>query len=194
MPKTVQNVLQRILLAIGILALLVLIVELTLSIAATTHGSTPKRVVHAVAGPYALTVNLYDYPANAGFALPFSIQAQPPQQLTYKVFSVPVGDLHATPVRASFSSNAPGSIQGDAEITVRGPWLLEITVNGRSGSGTVDVPIQATAPPAIPNWLGWFIGAVPIAILLLFLILQGRGRRKAPEVVETSRVEEKLPV
>jgi hypothetical protein len=191
---TFQKIVQRLLLAIGVLALLVLIIELALSIAATTHGSTPKHVVHVMAGPYTLTVNLYDYPANAGFALPFSIQAQPAQLLTYSVFSVPVGHLHATPVRASFSSNGPGSIQGDAEITVRGPWVLHVTVNGRSGSGTADVPIEATAPPAIPNWLGWFIGSIPIIILLLFLILQGRGGKKTPTVAESPKVEEKLPL
>jgi hypothetical protein len=182
MPKTFQTILQRILLVIGILALLTLIIELVLSISATTHGNTPKRVVHVMAGPYALTVNLYDYPANAGFTLPFSIQAQPAQQLTYSVFSVPTGNISATPVRASISADAqhPGCFQGDAEITVRGPWVLRITVNGRSGSDTVDVPIEATAPPAVPNWLGWFIGSIPPAILLLFLVLQRRGPEFSP--------------
>ncbi|HLI08194.1 MAG TPA: hypothetical protein VKV40_16625 [Ktedonobacteraceae bacterium] len=47
--------------------------------------------------------------------LPISIQAQPAQPLTYSIFSVPVGHLSATPVRAGFSSNAPGSVQGDVE-------------------------------------------------------------------------------
>jgi hypothetical protein len=194
MSKTLQKTLQRILLIIGVLALLTLIIELVLSIAATTHGNTPKRVEHVMAGPYALTVNLYTYPANAGFALPFSIQAQSAQPLTYSVFSVPMGDLHATPVRASFGADAqhPGSIQGDAEITVRGPWVLRITINGSSGSGTVDVPIEATAPPAIPNWLGWFIGSIPLIILLLFLVLQGRGRKNKPDVTESPSLEGKL--
>jgi hypothetical protein len=194
MPKTFQKILQRTLLVIGILALLTLIIELVLSIAATTHGNTPKRVVHVMAGPYALTVNLYDYPANAGFALPFSIQAQPAQPLTYSVFSVPMGNISATPVRASISPDAqhPGSIQGDAEITVRGPWVLRITVNGRSGSDTVDVPIEATAPPAVPNWLGWFIGSIPPAILLLFLVLQRRERKNTLDATESPLIEEKL--
>jgi hypothetical protein len=184
MPKAIPKILQRILLVIGLLALLVLIIELGISIAATMHGNTPKRVIHTTAGPYALTVNLYDYPANAGFTLPFSIQAQPSQSLTYSVFSIPTGDIHATPVRASIGPDAShqGSIQGDAEITVQGPWALRITVNGPSGQGTVDVPIVATAPPAIPNWLGWFIGSIPLVILILFLVLQGRGRKNTPVV------------
>lgn len=182
MTNAVPKLLQRILLVIGLLALVVLLIELGVSIAATTHGNTPKRVVHTTAGPYALTVNLYDYPANAGFTLPFSIQAQPAQSLTYSVFSIPTGHISATPVRASIGpdTNHPGGIQGDAEITVQGPWVLRITVNGPSGQGVADVPIVATAPPAIPLWLGWFIGAIPVIILLCFLVMQGRGRKKTP--------------
>jgi len=184
MSTTIPKLFQRILLVIGLLALIVLIIELGISISATTHGNTPKRVIHTTAGPYALTVNLYDYPANAGFTLPFSIQAQSAQSLTYSVFSIPTGDIPATPVRASIGPDAShmGGIQGDAEITVQGPWVLRITVNGSAGQGTVDVPIVATAPPAIPNWLGWFIGSIPLIILILFLVLQGRGRQKTPIV------------
>ena len=150
MSKAMPKLLQRILLVIGILALVVLIIELVISIAATTHGNTPKRVVHVTDGPYALTVNLYDYPANAGFTLPFSIQAQPSEKITYSVFSIPTGDIPATPVRASIGpdANHVGGIQGDAEITVQGPWVLRIAVHGPAGSGTVDVPIVAAAPPA----------------------------------------------
>ncbi len=192
MQTSIPKLLQRILLVIGLLALVVLIIELVISIASTTHGNTPKRVIHVQDGPYALTVNLYDYPANAGFTLPFSIQAQPAQQITYSVFSVPTGDIPATPVRASIGPDAHhmGGIQGDAEITVQGPWVLRIAVHGAAGSGTVDVPIVATAPPAIPLWLGWFIGVIPLIILLLFLVMHGRGRKhmlitpKTPPTIE----------
>jgi len=67
-------------------------------------------------------------------------------------------------------------VQGAAEIPVQGLWHLQITVDGASGRGEADVPITATAPPAIPGWLGWTIGFVPLAGLLLFLLMQ----RKRP--------------
>ena len=196
MSITMPKLLQRILLVIGVLALVVLIIELVISIASTTHGNTPKRVVHVMDGPYALTVNLYDYPANAGFTLPFSIQAQPAEQITYSVFSIPTGDIPATPVRASIGpdANHVGGIQGDAEITVQGPWVLRIAVQGSAGSGTVDVPIVATAPPAIPLWLGWFIGAIPLIILILFLVMQGRGRKHTPVTPTTTPPTIEQPV
>src|SRR5579885_2506743 len=96
--------LQFLLLICGALALLAVGGELAYSIAATTHGSTPARVVHVQAGPYPLTVNFYTYPAHASYALPFSIAPGQPVNgtLTYAVSSVPdPSDVPATPVRAS---------------------------------------------------------------------------------------------
>lgn len=178
MPKLAQ----RLLLAVGVLALVVLIVEIGLSLAATTHGSVPERVVRVNAGPYPLVVSLYKYPANAGFALPFAVAPQTPIHgtLTYDVNSLPGDSVSATPVHASFSTDSAvgNGIQGDAEITVRGPWTLVINVNGPSGPATALVPITATAPPAIPEWFGWLIGFIPLYGLLIFLFMQ-RSRKKA---------------
>jgi hypothetical protein len=172
---------------VGIVALVALVVEIGLSIAATTHSSNPKRVVHVTAGPYALTVNLYDNPANAGFALPFAIAPQQPVNghLTFNVSSISGKAVHATPVRASIGpdANVPGGIQGDAEITVQGPWVLHIVVDGAAGHGVVDVPITATAPPAIPGWIGWSIGAIALIGLLVFLLLQPGRKRMESQVV-----------
>ncbi len=174
---------QFLLLAFGVIALIAVGGEIAYSIAATTHGSTPARVVQVQAGPYPLTVSLYTYPAHASYALPFAIAPQHPVSgtLTYDITSVPDPfDVPATPVRASFSPD-PGvrnGIQGDAEITVQGKWMLEITVTGNAGQGEVSIPIVATAPAAIPLWLGWVIGSVPLIGLLVFLIVQSSRKAK----------------
>ena len=178
---------QFLLLAFGVLALLAVGGEIIYSIAATTHGSTPARVVQVQAGPYPLTVNLYTYPAHASYALPFAIA---PQQsisgtLTYNVTSVPdPSDVPATPVRASLGpdSHVRNGVQGDAEITVQGLWSLVIVVTGSAGQGEAVVPITATAPPAIPSWLGWLIGGIPLYGLLVFLLVQ-RGRKARQEQI-----------
>ena len=177
--------LQFLLLAVGVIALLAVGGEIIYSIAATTHGSTPARVVQAQAGPYPLTVSLYTYPAQASYALPFAIapQRSPAGSLTYNVFSIPdPSDVPATPVRASLSAdpNVPGGVQGAAEITVQGKWVLDIIVTGSAGRGETLVPITATAPPAIPTWLGWAVGGIPLYGLLAFLLTQ-RGRKARPE-------------
>ena len=179
-----SRIFQRLLLALGVLALLALVAEIGLSLGATTHGNAPARVVQINAGPYPLTVSLYKEPALAGFALPFAIAPQQPSEgkLTFDVSSMPDYGLHATPVHASLSPDpkVSGAVQGTAEITVQGSWSLAITVNGPQGSATVSVPIEATAPPAIPDWLGWLIGCIPIYGLLIFLLTQ-RARKKTQQ-------------
>jgi hypothetical protein len=44
----------------------------------------------------------------------------------------------------------------------------------------VAVPFQATAPPPIPDWLGWLVGFVPFYGLIGFLALQRPRRKSAP--------------
>jgi hypothetical protein len=176
---------QFLLLALGVIVLLVVGGEIVYSIAATTHGSTPAHVVQVKVGPYPLTVSLYTYPAHASYALPFAIAPQQPIRgaLTYNVTSIPdPSAVPATPVRASLSpdSHVPGGVQGAAEITVQGKWVLDIVVTGSAGRGEAFIPIIATAPPAIPTWLGWAIGYIPLYGLLVFLFMQ-RGRKARPE-------------
>jgi hypothetical protein len=181
MSVSLTKVLQRVLLVVGVVALLALLAEVALSIAATTHGSTPARVVQIKAGPYPLTVSLYKDPANAGFALPFAVASQRGTQgmLQFDVTTIPARGVDATPVHASLSPAVNGVVQGTAEITVHGTWILHINVTGPQGKAMAEVPIQVVAPPAIPQWFGWLIGTVPLYGLLGFLLLQ-RNRKQYP--------------
>jgi hypothetical protein len=170
---------QRLLLAVGVVALAALLIEIGISVAATTHGSQPARVVQVDAGPYPLRVSLYTDPARAGFAVPFAIApADAAGGLTFAVISQPGPGVSATAVNDGVSADAgvPGGVQGAAEIPVQGPWTLDIVVDGPSGPAHVAVPLKATAPPAIPDWLGWLIGFAPFYGLIGFLLLQ-RPRR-----------------
>ena len=181
---------QFLLLAFGVLALLAVVGEIAYSIAATAHGSTPARVMQVQAGRYPLTVNLYTYPAHASYALPFAIAPRRPVEgtLTYDVSSIPdKSDPFATPVRASLNPdpNVRNGVQGDAEITVQGWWFLDIVVTGSAGRGEVRVPVAATAPPAIPNWLGWGIGFIPFYGLVVILLLQRGNKTRQQRVAES---------
>ncbi len=171
-----KTFLQQILLAAGVLALLAVLVDLAISIAATIPGSTPARVDHVTAGPYQLTVNLYRNPAAAGYGLPFAIAPAQAANgpLTFHVSSLPGQSVDATPIRATFNADPQvrNGIQGAAEITVKGPWTLQIQVDGSAGKGVVTIPITAVALPAIPVWLGWFIGFVPFYVLCVFFVMQ----------------------
>ena len=178
-----NKVVQMLLLAFGAISMIFLLGAIVASALATMHGSSPARIDNVTAGPYRLKVSLYDYPANAGFALPFAIAPQAPVQgpLTFSVSSIPGQGVDATPVKASFNPDphTPGGIQGNAEITVHGLWNLHIAVTGPAGQGVVDVPVVATALPAIPSWLGWFLGLIPVYGICGFLLVQRerKGRK-----------------
>lgn len=170
-----KMMLQRILLVVGVVALVIVLIDGTYSIAATIPSNTPARVDHVTAGPYHLTVTMYTYPANAGFALPFAIAPEQAVRgpLTFHIQSLPGKSVDANPVRATFSADpkVPNGIAGAAEITVQGPWTLQVQVNGPAGQGVVNVPVTATALPPIPTWLGWFSGFIPFYVLITFFLV-----------------------
>lgn len=179
--------LQRILLLAGVIALVIVLIDGAYSIAATIPGTTPARVEHVTAGPYHLIINMYTYPANAGFALPFAIA---PEQtvngaLTYHIDSLPGKSVDAVPVRATFSADPKihNGIQGAAEITVEGPWTMQVQVAGPAGQGVANVPVTATALPPMPTWLGWFLGFIPFYVLTIFFLVQYflKHKHTAPE-------------
>jgi hypothetical protein len=69
--------------------------------------------------------------------------------LQLDVTTIPTHGVDATPIHASLSPVANGVVQGTAEITVQGAWLLHINVTGPQGKAMVEVPIRAVAPPPI---------------------------------------------
>src|SRR2546421_884641 len=168
--------LQRMFLMIGVVGLGVVLVDLGISIAATFPGTTPARVDHVTAGPYHLTVSLYTNPANAGYALAFAVA--PTQavdgSLTYQTSSLPGKGVDATPIRATFHAdpNVRNGIQGAAEITVKGPWTLHVTVNGAAGQGGANIPTTAVAPPPLSVLLRWTIWVVPFFVFCVFFLIQ----------------------
>ncbi len=128
------------------------------------------------ASPYHLKLTLYAYPANAGYALPFIVKPSPgtPGSLTYTVLAIPDPQVRASIVQGDIDQQAtgPDGVPGNVNITVQGSWTLHLTVDGPLGQGQADVPIIATAPPAIPLWFAWIVGLIPICGFLFFLSSQ----------------------
>jgi hypothetical protein len=172
-----KKILEQILLVAGVIALIVVLVDLGISIVSAMPNSLPARIDHVTAGPYPLTVRLYKDPANAGYAVAFDVTSTQPGsgKWTYHVDSLPGKHVDANPVRATFATLSNG-IQGAAEITVQGPWTLQIQVDGSAGHGVANVPINAVALPAMPTWLGWLIGFIPFYVLIVFFVMQWSGR------------------
>ncbi len=193
--KGINNALQKALLVLGVIALIFLLTEIVTVVAATQHGSTPARVDQVTAGPYHFTVSLYNNPARAGLALPFAIAPDDAVRgsWTYQVTSVPVGTVlpngqtlvdgkwAATPVRDAVSPDphVPGGVQGEAEITVRGQWNIQVVVQGPLGQQIFAVAVEATTIPPISPIVAWTFGFLPVCGIILFLLMQrGHLRQK----------------
>ncbi len=154
--------------------------------ATAAHDGTPLKSIKVQMGPYPVTVNYWSAP-RGGQALIFTIV--PDQQESgptkYQIKAVPGTTVDAVPVNAKLEPDLgnPRGIQGTVNLPVSGQWLLNVDVDGPHGPSNADVPVLAGAPPAIPAWLGWLIGLLPVWGALGFILAQAlRAGRFAPEV------------
>lgn len=150
-------------------------------LASTIHGS-PVRFINAQAGPYSLKLALYSDSIQAGNVIPFNIAVLPGTQgeFAYQVTAIPgpgvPGSLAQGDVNAQQST--PEGVPGSITLVTRGLWTLHIVVSGPAGRGEAAIPLTAVTFPAIPAWLAWNIGLLPVYGLLLFWIAQSRRATK----------------
>ena len=151
-------------------------------LASTIHGA-PVRFVDTTAGPYSIKVAFYNNPINAGDAIPFAIastsRTQRPRSYTVTATPGPGVSGSLTQSDISAQQSSPYGTPGSITFVTRGAWTMHITVNGSAGQGQTDIPLTAVAPPAIPAWLAWNIGLLPVYGLLVFWITQTVRKRTA---------------
>ncbi len=146
-------------------------------LASTIHGS-PVRFIDAHAGPYPLRLALYSDSLQAGDVIPFNIAVAPTEQgkVAYQVTASPgpgvPGSLAQGDINAQQST--PYGVPGSITLVTRGQWTLHIALAGPAGRGEADIPLTAVALPAMPAWLAWNIGLLPVYGLLLFWVGQTR--------------------
>jgi hypothetical protein len=69
-------------------------------------------------------------------------------------------------------------VPGSITLVTRGSWTLHIVINGPAGRGEAAIPLTAVTLPAMPAWLAWNIGLLPVYGLLLFWVVQTRRTAK----------------
>jgi hypothetical protein len=150
---------------------------------ADAHGG-PLKTVHGRVGPYPVAINYYGEPIG-GLDLVFTIVPDaslglPPGAITYAAVAVPGTTTNAVPVAARLEADPdnPAGVAGTVNLPVSGDWLLHIEMDGPLGHFDYDFPILAGAPPAVPEWAGWLVGLLPVAVALGFIGSQ--ARRAAP--------------
>jgi hypothetical protein len=150
---------------------------------AAAQAAQPIRTIDVQIGAYQVVVGYYSE-AEGGRPLIFSIAPREALagDLRYQVSAVPGTLVNAVPVKATLASDPEraGGVRGSVSLPVSGQWMLSINIDGPLGSGFEDVPVLAAAPPALPEWLGWAIGLLPIWAIVGFVLAQAlRGRRQA---------------
>jgi hypothetical protein len=134
------------------------------------YSSTPARI-----GPYVLEVRYYSEPVGSR-ELPFEIVpiGGAPTPNVYAVLAVPGPSTNAVPVQARMQrATGHAGASGLVNLPVSGTWLLNIEVDGPLGPAGGDAPIVAALPAAaMPEWLAWLIGTVPVSATLSFVLVR----------------------
>ena len=154
---------------------------------ASAHSAAPLQTLRERIGPYLVLVHYYSDP-RGGQDLVFAIEPQAggAAPATYHVVAIPGATTNATAINATILPAVDhAGIDGTVTLPVSGQWLLEIQVDGPLGSSYNEVPLLASAPPAIPEWLGWLVGAAPVATLFGFLLMQLRRARSGKPLIST---------
>ncbi len=160
----------------GLAGLAILLAMGPTPVAAQSLPATPARTEAITAGPYNLSVNLYSNPLRSGEAAAISISPLPGSaplegaKLSMVARPGPGTDASSGRTIPLAANQATGGLYaGQLTLEVRGAYLLEIDVAGPAGSASATVPLNVSAPAAIPVWLGWLIGLGPALVgLTLF--------------------------
>jgi hypothetical protein len=149
-------------------------------VALTAAGASPLATQTAQIGPYRLLLNFYSLP-RAGQQLNMTIEPKTPGVgLRFShVMLNPAPSTDAISVRVALSpdSDTPGVYDVHLTPSVRGQWLLHLTVSGTAGSFTGDIPLAVQGPPVIPTWLGWLVGLTPLPLIVIFFWSQVKWRK-----------------
>ncbi|MDQ3942090.1 MAG: FixH family protein [Actinomycetota bacterium] len=158
------------------LALLVICTALlALPVAPVIAHEDAARTEELSAGPYQLSVQLYDDPVQVGQPLEVTVRSLPGgpdlEDATVTVTGVPGLGTDATQTREIAmqpETAEPGSYAGEVSFPVRGAWDVRIRVSGPAGEGTASLPVTVAVPGAIPVWLGWLVGLSPLVGIAWF--------------------------
>jgi hypothetical protein len=177
-----RNAIQLILCIFAVVALIVTgIAFYQIVLASSLHGS-PVRFIKAQAGPYRLTLALYSDSIQAGAVVPFNIAVAPGTEgsLSYQVTASPGPGVPASLAQGTVNAqqNTPYGVPGSITLVTRGTWTLHIVISGALGRGEAAIPLTAVTFPAIPAWLAWIIGLLPVYGLLIFWVVQTRREAK----------------
>ncbi len=144
----------------GMLTLLFL-----LTMPATALASNkPARSETLTAGPYTIVVDFSEDPPIVDQNFTLTIHTHDNTHVSGSLLAQPGPGTDAIPAHAPLTPNAGNLyvLTGTLHLVVRGAWNILVNLNGPRGRGTASLSVTVTAPNAMPPWLGWIIGLLPL--------------------------------
>ena len=140
-----------------------LVLLFSLSIPATALASSkPARTETLTAGPYTVVVGLSDDPPIVDQNFTLTISSHETIPLSGTLLAQPGPGTDALPAHVSLTPDNGHVLTGTLHLVVRGAWNIIIALNGLKGHGSTELSVTVTAPNAMPPWLGWMIGLLPL--------------------------------
>lgn len=140
----------------------------------------PAHTETLMAGPYIISVNLYQDPPMTDQSVQVTVVPhQSGLRLSGGILEVPGLGTDAVELHAQLSPvGQTPTLSGSIRMPVRGAWNIVVQLNGPQGAGQASFPITVAAPGAMPVWLGWLIGLTPLLGVVWLVWHQRRYRQK----------------
>ncbi len=160
------------------LALVACVAVLTSGVAQASNGPAFTRTL--AVGSYVVRVDLYQYPPVTDQAVQVAVVPQESTlHLSGRITMLPGLGTDAVTLHAQLSPlNATSTLIGSIRMPVRGAWQINVQLMGLQGAGEASFPIVVSGPGAMPIWLGWLIGSLPLLCLAWIIWHQQRYRRQ----------------
>ncbi len=147
----------------------------------TAGGASPLETQNATLGPYQLLLSYYSLPRVAqNLNMTIGSATGDTQLQLSQATLVPAKGTDGNVLRVQLTpdSDTQGLYDVAVKPPVRGLWYIHVTVHGQAGTVTGDIPMTVQGPPAMPIWLGWSIGLLPLPFLIAFLYIQINARKR----------------
>lgn len=144
-------------------------------------AGTPAHTETIAAGPYIIDATLSQDPPYVD--QPFDVTVVPHDrsiQLSGVVIAQPGLGTNANKLQWPLVAvgDHTGTLKSSIHIPVKGAWNILFKLDGPQGSGEARVAIVMSAPGAMPFWLAWIIGCIPLSGVIVWVIYQRRYHQK----------------
>jgi hypothetical protein len=165
-------------------ATILLLVLVSLPLAALAHVGSPDIYYQGPAGPYSLMVTIRPPAVIPGVA-EIEVHSVSPGVTRVEILPMQMGgpgaNLAPTPDRALPLANDPSTFSGKLWIMARGSWKVQINADGDKGKGTMAVPVAAVATTSfrMQRTLGILLSVLGLLLALGLVGIIGAANRDA---------------